>query len=268
MGWYQGGTAASPEVYTNKIAFCGQSSGSGTIDVTISLNPAHYEFWENVDSSGHRIVFTASDGVTSLDWARTAWDHTNRTATLEVDAVSLGTTASAVHVIYCYVGNSDSGDLATSPTISSAVTFRAVGMAPNSLITIPIAPPNTTAPTVQVQKTANEQKTVWVDVRSLLASTQPQARFNGRRNWEDIAYVILNVLSSGTDTPAIYDNGKIRVWRNMVRIYLQAGSSGTTYTISLRVATATPLEPSNSTSAPTRILDLRALLVVEDIDES
>ena len=146
------------------------------------------------------------------------------------------------------------------------MTFRATGILPLEVITLAPAKPGQTAPTVRLQKTTTEQRTVWVDVRRQLAAATEA--FNAQAYWEEIAYVVLNVLSSGSDQAAMYDNGKIRVLGGLVRLYLKAGSDGTTYTISLQVATATPKEPANATSAPARILDLRALLIVEDVDES
>ena len=81
MGWYQGGSAASPELYTTRIDLTGPSSGAGTIDGQWVIGPEDTKFWAAIvaagDSSGHRIVFTAPDGVTEYAWKRTAWSYAN-----------------------------------------------------------------------------------------------------------------------------------------------------------------------------------------------
>lgn len=270
MAMYQAGTAAAPETFTNRIAVVFESSGSSTVDVTLSLTDAAVEFWDAIvaagDTNGHRIMFTASDGITELVWERATWSYANRTVDFNIDAVSLATTTEAAHVIYLYVGNDGTGDLAGSPTIASAITGYIVGQIPRDVLTVPAAPPGSSAPTVRIQKTSDESRLVWLDIRPFLATAAEE--YHGSRLWEEIAYCIQNVLAADVDQTALYDTTKIRVYRGLVRVLLQAGSSGTTYTLSLRVATATPYEPSTAAAAPTRILDLRALLVVEDIDES
>lgn len=233
------------------------TSGATTIDATITVPIDAELFWSKVETDGHDVRFTGSDGVTVLAYNRATWNHGNRSAVFNVDSVTCGSN-DATAVMFMYFGNSAASDGSTSPTITGAKTGTIELACHTGGQTVLLAPfsPGETIAQQKITKSSTEEVDIWVDCRRAL-----QARcqsYEKSRRYEEIDYVGVQVTSSGTDDTGRYDESKTTVsdpgW---VKVRLKSGTSGTDYTLVVTIGTST-----------TRVLQARALLDVQDIDES
>ena len=215
------------------------TSGATSFDATVTVPFDSEIFWSNVESDGHDVRFTKSDGVTLLAYNRATWNYANRSGVFDVDSVTCASN-DATAVMFVYFGNSAATDGSTSPSISSAKTGT-IEVACASGQTVLLAPfrPGAT-----------------IDCRRAL---QPRCEaYQNSRRYEEIDYIGVQVTSGGSDDAGRYDETKTRlIDPGFAKVRIKSGSSGTDYTLVVTVGTST-----------TRVLQARAIVDVQDIDES
>tara|TARA_R110000824_G_scaffold108298_3_gene255170 strand:- start:198 stop:983 length:786 start_codon:yes stop_codon:yes gene_type:complete len=261
MAWFDSAWSHRLEVAVN-------ASGSGSFDVTITIGSALSRFWDEVLSSGADIRVTYGDGKTvGLVYQLQTWDYANKSAVIEVQAFSAGTTNAAVHQLHIYCGNAAASSGAGSFTASSAKVGKVSNARPRALLPMPGRPqPGEATPRVIVQKSTNETITLWFDINPVLASAVRNV--GGRNLYEEIAYVTLDVELGGSSQAALFDLAFIRFVGRSVRVQVKAGVVNTDYTVLFAIAVATPNEPVNATTAPVRVEEHRIILRIKDPDET
>jgi len=250
MSWFDSDWGLRLPVSINNL------SGSGTIDSSVQIGPDVALFWDNVRGDGFDVRVTDKDGITPLAYNRQTWNYSSKLAQFDVDSISAGNSDATV-VIFLYFGKAAATDGSTSPTISGAKT-GSIQLAASSTPVVVLTPfrPGETVCQQRVTKTSAEEIDVWVDCRRALQSRVTANQDSLRL--EEISYVTVEVLSGGTDDAGRYDESLTRIsdpgWA-MVRV--KGGSSGSNYTLSVTIGTSL-----------TRVLQARAIVDVQDIDES
>lgn len=250
MSWYNSNWQYRLPISVNNL------SGASTIDATVIPTGDVELFWSKVASTGHDVRFTASDGATLLAYNRASWTYASRSASFDVDSISASSSDATV-VIFMYFGYSAASDGSTSPTISGAKSTSIEVASPGTprVNLVPFRPGETLAQQ-KVTKAAAEEIDVWIDCRKALQN-RTDAYSNSQR-FEEIDYIQVAVEAGGTDDAGRYNEALTTIsdpgW---VKVRVKGGSSGTDYTLVVTVGTST-----------TRVLEARAIVDVQDIDES
>ena len=250
MSWYNSNWQYRLPISVNNLG------GASTIDVNVIPTGDVELFWSKVASTGYDVRFTASDGASPLAYNRASWTHATRSASFNVDAVSAASSDATV-VIFMYFGYSAASDGSTSVTIASPKTGSIEVASPGTprVNLVPFRAGETLAQQ-KVTKAAAEQIDVWIDCRKALQS-RSDAYSNSQR-FEEIGYIQVAVEEGGTDDAGRYDEALTTIsdpgW---VKVRVKGGSSGTDYTLIVTVGTSS-----------TRVLEARAVVDVQDIDES
>tara|TARA_R100000234_G_scaffold56126_1_gene33812 strand:+ start:309 stop:1064 length:756 start_codon:yes stop_codon:yes gene_type:complete len=251
MSWYSNTWGYRLPVSINN------TSGATSFDATITVPFDAQIFWSNVENDGHDVRFTSSDGMTVLAYNRATWNYSDRVAIFNVDSVPCASN-DATAIMFMYFGNSSASDGSTSPSISSAKTGSielASHVGGQTVVLRPFRAGETIAQQ-KISKTSNEEIDVWIDCRRALQKRS--VAFNKSRRLEEVDYIQVQVLANGSDQSGQYDESKTTLsdpgW---VKCRLKAGSSGTDYTLAVTIGTS-----------QTRVLQARAIVDVQDIDES
>ena len=250
MSWYHSNWQYRLPVSVNNLG------GASTIDVNVIPTGDVELFWSKVAATGNDVRFTASDGGTELAYNRASWGYAARSASFNVDSVTPSSSDATV-VIFMYFGYSAASDGSTSVTIASAKTSAIEVASPGTprVNLIPFRPGETLAQQ-KVTKAAAEQIDVWIDCRRALQG-RSDAYSNSQR-FEEIGHVTVAVEAGGTDDAGRYDEALTTIsdpgW---VKVRVKGGSSGTDYTLVVTIGTS-----------QTRVLEARAVVDVQDIDES
>jgi hypothetical protein len=250
VSWYDSNWALRLPVSLNNL------SGASTIDGTIQIGADVPLFWDSVRGDGFDVRFTGADGNSALAYNRAAWNYSAKTAQFDIDAISAGN-ADATCVIWMYFGNASTTDGSTSPSIASAKT-GSLELSANSTPVVILAPfrPGETICQQRVTKAVAEEIDVWIDCRRALQARSTASQ--GSLRYEEIGYVQVAVESGGTDDAGRYDEALTTVsdpgW---VKVRVKGGASGSDYTLVVTIGTS-----------QTRVLEARAIVDVQDIDES
>ena len=250
MSWYNSNWALRLPVSINNLG------GSGTIDATLTVAQDVAVFWDNVKSDGFDVRFADRSGNALLAYNRAAFNYSAKTATFDIDSITVGNSDSTA-AIYMYFGNAGATDGSTSPTITSAKTASLELAAPGSP-RVNLAPfrPGETIAQQRLTKAALEEIDVWIDCRTALQRRSKASE--GSTRYEEIDYITVAVLSSGVDDAGRHDETKTTIsdpgW---VKVRVKGGSSGSDYTLVVTVGTS-----------QSRVLEARAIVDVQDIDES
>ena len=232
------------------------SAGSGTtIDVQVTI-PVHWnKFWSTIESDGHSVRFTQSDGTTIAAYNRQTWTYADKSGVFQIDAIVA--LANQTTVIYMYWGNATVGDGDSSPTISSAKTGEIeVGRPVAPIVAAGLDKYGASNPVARFQKTTAEVLDVWVDCRAMLA---PRLVANaGSMRYEELHSVNFDVETNGSSQSAMFEESKTRVidpgW---IRVRVKAGSTGTAYTIIPKITTSLG-----------RVIEARAVMKVVNTNEA
>lgn len=231
--------------------------GTSAIDLTIAIPADLPEFWSVVASDKSNIRVCDADGVTDLTWQASAWSYSaaGGTGTIEIDNWT-PPAEDCIAVIWLYTG----GTATTNEGSFTASTPRDGYVWSCGVDGQTVAGRSNTSgaanPDQTIYKSSDESIAVWVAMDGQLAKRRTP--YNDRNDCEEIENVTYTVTASGADQAALYDETKVRVSQdNRVRIWLQAGSDGTTYTV----------EPVITTTSG-RVLNPRFLISVVDADES
>ena len=235
-------------------------SGSGMIDARITIPTAFDAFWADTRADGFDVVVTDSDGVTALTYQRQTWTPASKAGVLEINDWAPNN-ADCVAVAWVYWGNASAADGSSSFTASSpntgilqlaapgAIRVRAIREAPGAL-----------KPSQVITKGSQETLHVWADVSPLLGGRSLVG--NGSPRLDEVASVQVGVFDGGVSQAAMFEAGasmviEDRAGRCWVRVRVKAGSSGTDYTLQIKIITTT-----GETHTP------RYLLRVRDVSEA
>lgn len=239
------------------------ASGAGSFDVTVNIDSSIGKFWSVVDSAGDDIRVTTGDGQTALVFQLATWTYATKTATIEIQGYSAGTTSAAVHKILIYYGNASASSTAGSFTASTPKTGIVCGSLPRRLLPMPGRPdPGQDKPAQRLRKSDSETITLWIGAETILESAIEPVE--GRSLYDEIAYVILDVQKATASQASMFDHSKVMFQGRNIRIQLKAGTNTEDHTVILKVAVTSPVEPVNATAAPVRIEEFRAILEVRN----
>lgn len=244
----------SPEWgHREAIAVDNTAATSGTVCFSVTIPATWDHFWDHVDADGHDLRVTGADGESDLVFQRDTWDYANRSAVLEVEGFDAG--PNAMSQAFLYWGNAAAADGAGTPTISSPLDGHILTVAPSPTIIIRPDRPGATTPTDRVSKKVTDEFWVWWDFRpSLLLHSRPH---NGSLQNEEIRHIMdVDVLNGGVSVGSMVDVTLTRIVDGRVGTWLQAGTSGETYTATVRIETTLG-----------RSLEGRALVYVQDPED-
>lgn len=266
--WY--GTGAAPSVWTKRRSITLDCpSGGPSFDHDVTIPQGWDEFWTTIDSSGNELRVVNSVG-TLLDYgvdngSGEAFSKTNRLGRIRINH----TTAPAIPGMQCawlYYGS-------TSTQGSSGGAAGTGGQSGYIELASPSGPhrfahrpqvPGTLQPRESFHKTAAETCDVWIYLGR--ATARGITPIFGSVEDEELHYITQSVENTaGADQAAMYNLSMARfVWVEgqgmWVRCIVQAGSTGSNYTLSLVSRLAGPLGGANRVIA----LDTRIGIKVKD----
>jgi hypothetical protein len=244
-------------------AYAWNTTTDATIDVEITISSANVHFWENVQADGDDIrVVTPSGTLLTYDIA--SFDYANRTVTIEIDNWAHGTAGERAHMLWIYYGNASALAANTSFAPASAKSGQ-VTQALNPLELGPVIPaiqeqPGATQPSNVIAKASSEALYIVWDVTDRLADSA--YTIEGSMGLEAVTYATKDVQTGGVTVAAMYDsNEAVQPVEYQGRMYLltfiQAGTSGTNYTLILKFGTSL-----------LQICESRCLIKVYDVSEA
>lgn len=244
--------------HTKRASVTAFNSGTaGNYDVTVAPAADFEEFWSSVLSSGYDVRFYSADG-TALAYNRGTWTYASRAASFRVAALPSSAQNQAVH-FFMYWGYSSATDGSTSASSGNLISSSAILYAatPAQVVNAGPQPVGATSPAVTITKSTGDTILLWWDVAALLWLRE--MRYNGFLSYEEVQYVNdVTVTTGGSAQASMVTESatKVKDGRYVVTQH-QAGTTGTSYTVSLDVQTTLG-----------RIFDLRVQLDVTDVSES
>lgn len=223
--------------FTDRMSVAVDNSGgsAGTIDWTMTIPAFADSFWTDIRSSAQDLRVTAADGCTLLTFEAASFNSTTRTVTLEVDNDTAE--AGAVLQRWVYWGNADVSSVST--TVAPAGTIRTgyleLGRPTYHQVKVRPERPDSTRWQGRIQKSSTEQIWVFFDVREALQYFLDA--FGKKHHYEEVVYATYEVLAGASAQAAMVDATSTRFLDGWVRVLVKAGSSGTTYTLSLTIVT-------------------------------
>lgn len=234
-------------------------------DVTITLPTEWAKFYAKCNQTDARDVrVTLADGVTLATYDLESFTVSGDTGTLTLELDNVSMTAANIHQLFLYWGNSGATDAQSAVTTSSPKTGYVAVESPDPAYTVKVGGQafGQTQPTAKLAKLGNDARFVWFDFGDALQKWDVPT--NGHREREEIDRVsLVNVLTTGgSDTPSMYTAGSTRIVAGRyVGAYVMAGSSGSEYTVVVRVVTTT-------NGGVSRTLEGRASLYVYNLLET
>ena len=235
-------------------------SGASTIDGEVTIPPSLDLFWDNTKADGYDAVLTDSDGETKLVYKRSTWTHASKSGVLQINDWTPNN-ADCVAVAWLYFGNAAAADGAGTFTASGPKAGNIELSSPGSIRVAAIREhPGALKPSQVIVKGSAEVLNVWVDVSAVLTPRSLQGNDSARLT--EVASVQVAVLDGGVTQSGMFEAGASRVIesknkRCWVKVKVKAGSSGTDYTLQVKIITTT-----GETHAP------RFLLRVRDVSEA
>gem|GEM_PF-4082106 len=233
------------------------TAGTSAIDLTFAIPADLPEFWSVVANDKSNIRITDADGTTDLTWQAAAWSYSasGGTATIEIDNWT-PPAEQVFAVLWLYTGGTDTTNEGsfTASTPRNAYVWTCGVDGPTLAATT--GTPGSASPAQIVDKSTDETIAVWLDVGPRLAKRR--VAYNDRTDCEEVESVAYSVTLAGADQSAMYDETKIRMTAdNRIRVWLKAGSDGSTYTVETVITTTSG-----------RVINPRFLLRVIDADET
>lgn len=249
MSWY-----SSSYKYRFPVAVDNLAGAAAGFDISFTIPKDLEEFWSTVLSTGYDIRVCTSDGATLAVFQRQSWTYATRTAVIECQNVSLA--AASMCQIWLYWGYASASDGAGSFVAASPKTGYLFPAVPRThIVRAQPERPGDTTPRNKVHKLSAEKVRIWWDFRGLLLTRG--LPYNGSRLHEEIDSVILVDVQLATVSQAtMIDTSKTRFLDGWVGTWVQAGTSGTTYTAICRIDTNLG-----------RRLEARVLVYVRDVVE-
>jgi len=218
------------------------NSGAATIDASVVL-PVEWEaFWGVIDSDGHEMRLTSSNGRTEVTWQRGNWNHGNRQAQIDVDNWTPAS-GDATVILWFYWGDAGASDGAGSFTPSSSKTGRVTPFGPAAgdiVLRGGPLPAGTEYPPDVYGWQPGREGWVWFRVDHLLHRLPED--YNGRPNLEEVAAITVETRNDGSPYAAGNDPSKTRLvempdGRQLVGMWLEGGVDGQTYIDEVTVTT-------------------------------
>lgn len=211
----------------------------GSTNVLAVIPKDFDEFWLNVQPDADDIRVIDPDGFTLVtydvkDAAGTGtFSKTNRDGSVRV-TWSAPATAMCRLVLAWGLGSVSSG--AGSPSTSSQKTGYIATTRPTRVVVAGPARLGTTRPEVGIQKSSTETIRVAFDVAGLL--DRRSAKHAGGYEGDALSYASYTVDAASVAVPAMVDASSVRFhWPSLVSFLVQAGFSGTEYTINPTLTT-------------------------------
>ena len=218
------------------------SSPSSSPDVDLVIPPDFVEFWENIDTSGHVVRFTNWDGETLWAHQRVAWDHATRSATFRIDGSNA---PNGMFNIWMFWADTGAADSSTTVTSSNAKNGYIETRCPGRMaVVLPAvrAEPGSTTPRASWAKDSASVEWVWWDVTDQLDGRC--VPYQGARENEEIKTAEVGSEQGGSDVGGNYTTAETRIkWmsarrRTLVGVEYTGGTSGQTYTDTLKITTS------------------------------
>lgn len=251
MTWYDKDYRRRQIVGIN--AFGGGGSPA-TIDVEIEVPKDWDDFWDNIRSDFKDVVVTDQKGGLASFARKAGANYSTRTLTLQIDGFAIDDDDSMpVVYIYFYEPN-ESVDYTVSVTIASPKIGNVMLSAPHSrVVSSRDSQSALDQPVQSFIKAESDKVHVFFLVTSQLA--QRLTPYNERNDEEGIDHVkIYSYDSSGTNSNTRYIAGDTLAGNGFVRATYQAGSSGQSYAIAIKVITT--LGQSIENRAILRVINL------------
>ena len=227
------------------------TAAGGAQDVDITIPRDFDDFWENIDVNGLelRIVSANSQDLAAYsvdNGSGGAFDRANRLGRIRVDAFAFGATPGMWVLWLYYRSQTAQGTAAVATVIASPVTGYIELGRPN-MRQYPYAPPRPgfSRPNSISSKTSGENVDVWLDVTDALEFRSVKG--NAGIFHEEPSLAIVNVYnSSQVDQPLMYDKTATRflfvqsIGRTFVKVAIQGGTDGVSYTVVPTIYTCRP----------------------------
>lgn len=250
------------------IAVDNTSGASGNADVTVTIPVTLAEFWERVDASGVQVRVTDADGVTAVSYKWSAFTLATKTATLEIHG-SAGSSkwsaaASAVPILWLYVGDPDATSGATGTTIGgSPLTGAVTAEAPTKVIDVSPPAPGRERPAAARSQASTERRGYWFNLTPAL---RPSTRTSDAHSeHEELDHIEVSTTTGGSSA-SLEVEGATRVQYNLgtyVRAVVTGGTDGSDYTLIVRCRTTVPGDSDGF-----QIIEGRALIQIRDADDA
>lgn len=240
------------------------TSGTATVDVSFTI-PADFDhFWSNVLSSGNDIRMVDGDGKTGLTYNVTSFNKTNRTGTIEVDALALKN-AAGMYQIWLYYGNAAASSGTAAVSIASAVTAYIDQGTPARAIVLTQETPGATRPRLSIAKSTADELYQWIDVSNYLEFRRRP--YNGHRELDEVYGATIDVQTGGASQASMFETAAQRFvyyrGRSFVLAKFKAGTDATDYVV--RVTVRTKRDAGDNTY---KVVVGSFLLKVNNVDEA
>jgi hypothetical protein len=246
--WYD-----SAYLYRIPISVDNSGGGTGTYSFVLTIPTDLDNFWDNVQADGDDIIITEPDGFTPIgagnataleidNGSGSTFSGGSRLGRIRLDKYTSGTAGSSCF-LWMYYGNaaatSDNafGSWSTPTTVTARITREGGQRVSPKILTRPEAP-GATVPRVQWAKVSTETLFAYWDFSSEL--NQRDQPYEGVLWYEGIASAILSAETGGANSTAVVTVTRVQMMGTrgaVIRTEHPAGTSGTDYTIKLKVTT-------------------------------
>lgn len=270
MSWYDSD-------FEKRAAISAVSASGTTKDIDVVIPADWDDFWDAIDSSGNELRVTGPDGYTLLsydvdDGAGGSFNRTTRAGRIRIDGASAPGDSNECLLFWVYYSStSTQGDASVAVTIASALTGYIDRGTPSTFI-IPVTPPRPglDRPPATFTKGSGEGVYYFFDFGAVLEqrSTKSQRR-NLYEEPRNATYTVVNTSAAAQAT--MIDTSLTRWFETVdgrgrhlfLRVLVQAGTDGSTYTALPVVKTIVP-----TVSSTHRTLAPRAGVRIKDVLET
>ena len=233
MTWYDSNWK---DRYPISVNILGGAETPGTEDIEVIIPSDWERLWSNIRADGFDLILVSNQGQL-LTFKRSAYNFSNKTATLQAQSVNFSN-RNSIGLVYLYFNNPDqASDLASVFSASSPKDGTISLNAPsrNSVSSLNQAI-GSDGPVATFQKTTNEDFFIYFRVGSLMAKRI--TAYNKSLGLEDIDYVKINSLdAAGSNDAGRYTEGETRFLPQWVGVKVKSGANGTDYTVVANIVT-------------------------------
>lgn len=255
--------------YRRAISVDNTASGSGTWSISMTIPDDMEDFWDNVQADGDDIVVTSWDGFTPITAANAtavvidnasggAFSGGSKLGRIRIDQFTTGV-ANTTNFVWVYWGNAAAtsnsafGAWSSPSTVTATMAREGSNRVAPRIVTRP-EDPGATVPRTSLSKTTQETLYLYWDLRKELNGRDEP--YEGSLWYEGIRSCLISAETGGGAAAAVVTaTATLMLGRQggVIRTTHPAGTSGTDYTLKLKLTTST-----------NRVLERRALLRVYD----